>query len=191
MEVLQACCNHNKYHPTSLDSRLSLLSCWDKDVVSVSIPQKGATPRCSSQSSLFRNLSFCMQAAISPFFPSSLQPLSTLPYILPQLRLLSPDCVVSVHRSTSHGLILRHSASAQLSQWTWLISGVWRSQVLVMRLSCILGAILGLPPHLLPTSFVTVWLRMAPYTRKVRILALDLLIKTLVHLHLNWVLSCF
>lgn len=96
-----------------------------ESVASVSIPQKGVTPWRSSQSSLFRNLSFCMQAAISLFFPLFFpQPPSTLPYILPQLCLLHPDCVISVHRSTSHGLILRHGAPGQLSQWTWLVSGV-------------------------------------------------------------------
>lgn len=125
-----------------------------ESVASVSIPQKGVTPWCSSQSSLFRKLSFFMQAAISLFFPSFYpQPPNTLPYILPQLCLLRPDCVISVHRSMSHGLILRHGAPGQLSQWTWLVSGVWGSPVLVMRFSCSPGRHLGTAttpaPHIL------------------------------------------
>jgi len=90
-----------------------------------------------------------------PFLPFILspQPPTTLPYILPQLCLLRPDCVISVHRFMSHGLILCHGAPVQLSQWTWLVSGVWGSQVLVMRLSCCprchLGTAATPAPHIL------------------------------------------
>jgi hypothetical protein len=61
------------------------------------------------------------------------------------------------HVSTKYGLvytasIMVHLRSSQDGRWSWLFSGVWGSQVQVIRLSCSPGAILGLLPHPLLTQ---------------------------------------
>ena len=98
----------------------------------VSDQQKRATTQHSSQSSLFRNLSTCMQK-------KSLLPPIAIPYITPLPRPISPVHVTAVHWPESSLVIWSDLASwapAQFTQWMWLNQGVRGSQVQVMRLYC-------------------------------------------------------